>query len=233
MSVKVMAAVWEMDLARADKLVLLAFADHADDDGICYPSVARIAWKTGYSERSIQRVLRRLEAAEILAIVEPGGAGQRATTVYRVDPAKGDNLAPFGSARATTPSAKSDTRVPVRATPVSPEPSENHHEPPRVATATELVDKWAELTGAPLTRSLRRQWYPQAVDFVAAAVGGPLDGDGHLDRFLEFAHDRGCRTPAGLPHYVGEYRRHRKVAGVDPDVAARAKATIEAIRRGE
>jgi hypothetical protein len=44
MSIKIMAAVWELNLPQNQKLVLLALADHADDRGTCYPSVARIAF---------------------------------------------------------------------------------------------------------------------------------------------------------------------------------------------
>ncbi|WP_373885605.1 helix-turn-helix domain-containing protein [Snodgrassella alvi] len=33
-----MAKAWELDLSQGEKLVLLALCDHANDDGICYPS---------------------------------------------------------------------------------------------------------------------------------------------------------------------------------------------------
>lgn len=62
MSVKTMAKVWDMELSPGDKLVLLAYADHADhDDTNMYPSVETVARKTGYSERHVQRITRDLE----------------------------------------------------------------------------------------------------------------------------------------------------------------------------
>lgn len=64
MSVKQMARVWEWSTAEGSGLlVLLALADHADDDGYCYPGVARIARKARLSERSTQRIIGDLEAA--------------------------------------------------------------------------------------------------------------------------------------------------------------------------
>jgi hypothetical protein len=110
MSVKMMAAVWELDLPRTRKLVLLAVADHASDDGFAYPSVARLAWKCGYSERSIQRELRELEKAELLFVVREGGGRGKATT-YCVQPEKGDKLAPFQpkSSRPKTVTSEDET----------------------------------------------------------------------------------------------------------------------------
>ena len=41
MSVKIMSQVWELDIDHSEMIVLLAMADHADDDGQnCYPSNA-------------------------------------------------------------------------------------------------------------------------------------------------------------------------------------------------
>lgn len=70
MSVTVMGLVWATKLPPTQKLVLLAYADFADDDGrSIWPSIGRMAWKTGCSERTIQRTTRDLEAAGILRVV--------------------------------------------------------------------------------------------------------------------------------------------------------------------
>ena len=48
MSIKIMSQVWELDINHSEMIVLLAMADHADDDGQnCYPSNAYLAWKPG------------------------------------------------------------------------------------------------------------------------------------------------------------------------------------------
>ena len=67
MSVKIMGQVWDADLPKDEKFVLLAYADHADHTGgNVYPSIGLIAWKTGYSERSVQRATHELEEAGIM-----------------------------------------------------------------------------------------------------------------------------------------------------------------------
>ena len=54
MSVKVMGWVWDQDLPRDEKFILLAYADHANHEGYnVYPAVATVAKKTGYSELSL------------------------------------------------------------------------------------------------------------------------------------------------------------------------------------
>lgn len=71
MSVKVMGRVWELELTPAKQIVLLALADHADHDGNnIRPGVPLIAWKTGYSERQVQRIMRELIEEGLLVEVE-------------------------------------------------------------------------------------------------------------------------------------------------------------------
>lgn len=61
MSIALMTEVWRLDLPSVDKLVMLALADWANDDGKCWPSIARIAAKSGCSDRTVQRALREAE----------------------------------------------------------------------------------------------------------------------------------------------------------------------------
>lgn len=62
------------------KFVAVVYADHAWQDGThAYPAVENVARKTGYSERSVQRYLRVLEAMGMLVI---DGKGPHGTTQY-------------------------------------------------------------------------------------------------------------------------------------------------------
>jgi hypothetical protein len=82
MSVKVMGAVWDLKIGRDEKLVLLAYADHASHDGSSiYPAVSTIAEKTGYSERSVQSITRDLEQQGYLI---PDGQGMHGTNRWRI-----------------------------------------------------------------------------------------------------------------------------------------------------
>lgn len=59
-----MALVWELDLPPGEKLVLLALADQANDDGRqCWPAVETIAHRSGQGVRTVRRALASLETA--------------------------------------------------------------------------------------------------------------------------------------------------------------------------
>jgi hypothetical protein len=84
MSVKMMGQIWELDVPHAQMLVLLAMADHADHEGgNIYPSMGLVAWKTGYSERQVQRVVRELIQAG--ALVKVADAAGRRPATYRME----------------------------------------------------------------------------------------------------------------------------------------------------
>ncbi|MGY1733900.1 helix-turn-helix domain-containing protein [Geodermatophilus sp. SYSU D01045] len=96
MSVACMSWVFAHSTAAgADRLLLLAIADHAGDDGgDAWPSVPTLARKTGTSERSVQRGIARLQAGGHLVIERCSGRG--GTNLYRVvmAPAGGVSLSP-------------------------------------------------------------------------------------------------------------------------------------------
>ncbi len=102
MSVKLMALVWELDLSTFEKLVMLALADCANDDGECWPSVATLSRKTGAAERTVQRSLRALEQCGLLKTITLTGRGNR----YWLNPRHSDTpatLAPDPRHSDTTP----------------------------------------------------------------------------------------------------------------------------------
>ena len=91
-----MGEVWGLRLSHGQQVVMLALADHAHDDGThCYPGVPYLAWKTGYSERNVTRLLGELEED---GLIEPqggkrGGYGNR--TEYHIHLEKGDKKGAF------------------------------------------------------------------------------------------------------------------------------------------
>lgn len=73
MSAKISGQVWDLDLPQRELLVLLAITDHANHEGAMWPGVALVAWKTGYSQRTVQRVMNNLVHRGILTRrVRPG-----------------------------------------------------------------------------------------------------------------------------------------------------------------
>jgi len=77
-SIKVMTEVWNSSTATGTKrLMLLALADHANDEGGCYPSVIGLATKCAISERNAQLILRDLEASGELVTEKAAGRGHK------------------------------------------------------------------------------------------------------------------------------------------------------------
>jgi hypothetical protein len=83
-----MSQVWEDTRieSQAELLVLLALADHARDDGLCWPSMRNIAAKARIEERSAQRIIHRLIEKGFVELVSKGGCidGQNTPNRYRV-----------------------------------------------------------------------------------------------------------------------------------------------------
>ena len=86
MSALVMGLVWELqetpEFGRAEKFVLMAYADHADSNGRnIYPSVNLVMRKTFYEERNVQKITRVLET---LGLLVPDGVGPHGTNRFAI-----------------------------------------------------------------------------------------------------------------------------------------------------
>lgn len=68
-----------------DKFILVALADHADPEGLCYPSWGRLARMTNLHRTTIYRSIERLEHEwGVLSKVVSGGGKKRSTNLYRL-----------------------------------------------------------------------------------------------------------------------------------------------------
>jgi hypothetical protein len=82
-SIKLMSIVWDLHLPPGEKLVLLALADQANDEGVqCWPAVSTIARRSGQGERTVRRALADLESKGHLTRQHRDGA----STQYVVHP---------------------------------------------------------------------------------------------------------------------------------------------------
>lgn len=99
MSIRLMSLVWdETDFKGTTLLCLLTLADHANDDGICWPSYERIAKRARCDRRQAMRCVEKLKAAGLVEIVSkrPTDKGQF-VNVYRVRVQKGGGkMSPVG-----------------------------------------------------------------------------------------------------------------------------------------
>ena len=74
MSIKIMTKVWDESTKKGSTLLLLlAIADHADDNGFCWPGIARLAHKIRMSPQSVMRKVQELERDGELAVVRQQG----------------------------------------------------------------------------------------------------------------------------------------------------------------
>jgi hypothetical protein len=127
MSVKIMSAIFDSKtLGPTERLVMLALADHADDQGRCYPSNARLCDRTGLSERAVRQNIRALESSGYLSVHI--GAGQSGSNVYIVRPQGGQEMPPAGNAPGTSCTPPRHL-VPDRGAPDAPKPSGTIKEP--------------------------------------------------------------------------------------------------------
>lgn len=123
MSVKQIAKVWEHEFPHNQQSVMLALADHADHDGKnIYPSIARTAWKTGYSARHVQRIIKELCKSGVLVLVRD--ATPRRPNEYKFDWSKAKEKAEFRGDNLSG----GDTHVTPGVTPMSQEPSFNRQD---------------------------------------------------------------------------------------------------------
>ena len=82
MSIKVMTLVWDLQLPQPEKILLLALADNAYDEGFCWPSVATHARKASMADRRVRRDMKRLAQAGHLTVIPQ----TQASNTYRVHP---------------------------------------------------------------------------------------------------------------------------------------------------
>jgi len=149
MSGKQTGLVWDHVISGNKRLVILALADAANHDGSsCFPSVARVAWMTGLSERTVQRIIRVLEVPSG-PLVRVKDARRHRPTEYRLviralprKPSfrRGDNLSPLASqSEVTTSTPRGDSSAARGDTVASPDPSPDPSDP-----SERLIAFWIE-----------------------------------------------------------------------------------------
>jgi hypothetical protein len=83
MSIEMMTRVWKYSQARSGHLlVLLAIADHADDEGVAYPSIPGIALKSRLKMRQVHNAINALvKYGELSVAYKEGPNGKNLYTV--------------------------------------------------------------------------------------------------------------------------------------------------------
>lgn len=105
MSVKLMSIAWDMSLPMGQKMLLLALCDHANDEGVCYPSQERLAAKCSMALRTVVSHCKWLEQRGILRKERRQNTQRRKTDLYYIT--LDEYSEPANSARANSACAKS------------------------------------------------------------------------------------------------------------------------------
>jgi len=72
-----MSACWPLQMPPTQKSVLISLADNANDHGECWPSIAKIAERTCFSERAVQNAIKWLEAEQVVLADRSNGRHTR------------------------------------------------------------------------------------------------------------------------------------------------------------
>lgn len=159
MSIKVMSEVWATPCGSTSaKIVMLAIADHANDNGHAWPSITGIAKKCDMSRRNVMRIIQSLEKDGLLKPNRDPGRTTRysiqlVTLRQRCQRVTGDKCASTGD----TVSKTGDTVSPKPSEPSKPskkvEPSQEGFQfsnwfeslrPSHMKTTSAEKKKWAE-----------------------------------------------------------------------------------------
>lgn len=174
-----MSLAWNVQLPPREKLVLLALADNANDEGECFPSIATISRRACTDERRTYRILKSLESANhITRVSRPGRS-----TLYKVHPTPGIYATP---GTGTTPGTCA--MPPLAPVPATPGTCATHNlhlttkEPSRRAASGEpdSIDKaifaearkvFGQSIGGQINRAIRAKGKPWVVEMIETCRG--------------------------------------------------------------
>ncbi|HCE7128568.1 TPA: helix-turn-helix domain-containing protein [Pseudomonas aeruginosa] len=139
MSTIIMSACWPLQgLTPAQKAVLISLADNANDEGVCWPSVAKIAERTCLSERAVQQAIKVLNECKALSIE----ARQGRSTMFTVTPAAFAPPQKVHPRRKCTPAGNAPTPADA-----APPPPQDLHPTPADAAPRTVIEPTREPSG--------------------------------------------------------------------------------------
>ena len=209
-----------------EKLVLIALADMADDDGICWPAMKKVAKKSLCSKRTAQRAIGRFEDMQILSKTErPKEQKRNDSNLYQLDfmalihmtnsVLKGDTVSPSGRQGDThrgdtvSPSGRQgDTQVGDTVTPetINKEPTNRTYQEPITGTgaasaaASETAGELFEQFRAAYPASRRKTEVKQAKAQFTAALKKVDTPQVLIDAAAAYAN--WCQVQGTEPRYI-------------------------------
>ena len=209
-----------------EKLVLIALADMADDDGICWPAMKKVAKKSLCSKRTAQRAIGRFEDMQILSKTErPKEQKRNDSNLYQLDfmalihmtnsVLKGDTVSPTGRQGDThrgdtvSPTGRQgDTQVGDTVTPetINKEPTNRTYQEPITGTGaasaavSETAGELFEQFRAAYPTSRRKTEVKQARSQFTAALKKVDSPQVLIDAAAAYANY--CQVQGTEPRYI-------------------------------
>lgn len=206
MSTIIMSACWPLQgMSPAQKAVLISLSDNANDDGVCWPSITKIASRTCLSVRAVQGAVRWLCEVNLLAMNSRNGR----STIYTITPAA---YAPPQEVRTAdaAPAPAAD----------APLPQQYLHHPPADAAPRTVIEPKSE-------PSRKRKGANETFTVDQMLELAPLDLTEQTARdYFQFRKKRGPLNTTIWNTVLTELEECRK-AGIDAD-----KALAEAMTAG-
>ncbi len=216
----------EEGITAHEKLVLIALADMADDDGICWPAMKKVAKKSLCSKRTAQRAIGRFEDMQILSKTErPKEQKRNDSNLYQLDfmalihmtnsVLKGDTVSPTGRQGDThrgdtvSPTGRQgDTQVGDTVTPetINKEPTNRTYQEPITGTsatsaaASETAGELFEQFRAAYPASRRKTEVKQAKAQFTAALKKVDSPQVLIDAAAAYAN--WCQVQGTEPRYI-------------------------------
>lgn len=201
-----MASVWEKAVTDDPTvlLVMLALADWANDEGVCWPSIPAIAQKCRTSERTVQRILRNMQQSGFLEITIRRGRNHTnlyklkvptCQVLFKIEEVKGDICDIEKVTNGAEAPVKGDIAMSPEP-PVKPEPSKKQPSKARVPDSFFLPD-WVPVEDWHDWLEVRRKLGAPQTDRALRLNLNRLDeyrGRGHPpEKVLQLAIERGWR----------------------------------------
>jgi hypothetical protein len=181
MSLRALTWAWEQELTNpSEKLVLLAIADHANDDGMCWPSMSHVAERCLLSTRQIQRITEQLVDYGLVSRERRKRPdGTLGTYTYTLNIHRTPMSGPTGHPRPV-----------VHRTPVS---AHNRHNRTVIEPTHDHFDRFWQLYPRKIAKQKCASWWQRNTDMVSPVI---LDG---IQRWADYWQQSNTETRY-IPH---------------------------------
>jgi len=158
MSLRALTWAWEQELTNpSEKLVLLAIADHANDDGMCWPSMSHVAERCLLSTRQIQRITEQLvDYGLVTRERRKRPDGTLGTYTYTLNIHRTPMSGPTGHPRPV-----------VHRTPVS---AQNRHNRTVIESTHDHFDRFWQLYPRKIAKQKCSRWWQRNADMVSPVI---------------------------------------------------------------